>query len=154
MLGDQVFAFDSTPAAPASEAAGSDKIEPIFSKTEPGRPTLPGDFPQCQRRWGFRKGWHYCIRKNYNAFVMRTTIELKEEHRALLHAIAARRGWRGYSKVIEEAIEFYLQHHSEAKDVRRALLDRRGAWGTEEAEKVREAIRELREKWIVPSGSS
>ena len=90
----------------------------------------------------------------YNAFVMRTTIELKEEHRALLHAIAARRGWRGYSKVIEEAIEFYLRHHSEAKDVRRALLDRRGAWRTEEAEKVREAIRELREKWIVPTGSS
>ena len=90
----------------------------------------------------------------YNAFVMRTTIELKEEHRALLHAIAARRGWRGYSKVIEEAIELYLRHHSEAKEVRRALLDRRGAWRTEEAEKVREAIGELRKKWIVPSGSS
>ena len=62
---------------------------------------------------------------------MRTTIELKEEHRALLHAIAARRGLRGYSKVIEEAIEFYLRHHSEA----------------EEAEGVRSAIRELRERW-------
>ncbi len=90
----------------------------------------------------------------YNAFAMRTTIELKEEHRAMLHAIAARRGWRGYSKVIEEAIEFYLRHHSEAEEARKALLERRGAWGAEEAHKVREAIAELREKWIVPFGSS
>jgi len=72
----------------------------------------------------------------------------------LLHAIAARRGWRGYSKVIEEAIEFYLRHHSEADEARRALLERRGAWGAEEAGKVREAIGELREKWVLPSGSS
>lgn len=84
----------------------------------------------------------------YNASAMRTTIELKEEHRALLHAIAARRGWRGYSKVVEEAIEFYLQHHAEAEEARRALLGRKGAWSAEEAERVRAAIRELHKRWV------
>ncbi len=78
---------------------------------------------------------------------MRTTIELREEHRALLHAIAARRGWRGYSKVIEEAIEFYLKHHAAAEEARKLLLGRKGAWSAEEAERVRRAIAELRREW-------
>lgn len=85
---------------------------------------------------------------------MRTTIELKEEHRALLHLIAARRGWRGFSRVIEEAIEFYLKHHTEAEKARQALLDRRGAWSEEEAEQVRTAIRELRRRWQAEPKSS
>jgi predicted nuclease of restriction endonuclease-like RecB superfamily len=80
---------------------------------------------------------------------MRTTIELKEEHRALLHMIAARRGWRGFSRVVEEAIEFYLEHHAEAEKARRALLDRRGAWSEKEADRVRAAIRELRRRWQI-----
>lgn len=82
---------------------------------------------------------------------MRTTIELKEEHRALLHAIAARRGWRGYSRVVEEAIEFYLQHHVEAEEARQALLNRKGAWSAEEAERTRAAIAELRRQWTAAS---
>jgi len=79
---------------------------------------------------------------------MRTTIELKEEHRALLHAIAARRGWRGYSKVIQEAIEFYLRHHSAAEEAKRTLLTRKGGWSEEDVEKLRVALEELRRQWI------
>ena len=74
---------------------------------------------------------------------MRTTIDLKEEHRALLHAIAARRGWRGYSRVVEEALEFYLRHHAEAEEARCALLRRKGAWSAKEAERIRAVIAEL-----------
>lgn len=78
---------------------------------------------------------------------MRTTIELTEEHRVLLHAIAARRGWRGYSRVVEEAIDFYLEHHASAGEVRRALLERQGGWSAEETDHTREMIRELRTRW-------
>jgi hypothetical protein len=78
---------------------------------------------------------------------MRTTIELREEHRALLHAIAARRGWRGYSRVVEEAIDFYLEHHAEAAGARRALLERQGGWSADDADHTRERIRELRARW-------
>jgi hypothetical protein len=74
---------------------------------------------------------------------MRTTVDLKEEHRALLHAIAARRGWRGYSRVVEEVLEFYLRHHVEAEESRCALLARKGAWSAKEAERIRAAIAEL-----------
>ncbi|NIV32013.1 MAG: hypothetical protein GWN58_21775 [Anaerolineae bacterium] len=87
----------------------------------------------------------------YNTHTMRTTIELKEDHRALLHAIAARRGWRGYSRVVEEAIEFYLKHHAAAEEARRVLLSRQGAWTDEEAERTRTAIAEVRRQWAVGS---
>jgi hypothetical protein len=78
---------------------------------------------------------------------MRTTIELREEHRALLHAIAARRGWRGYSRVVEEAIDFYLEHHAAAAEARRSLLGRQGGWSAAETDHTREMIRELRARW-------
>jgi len=102
-------------------------------------------------------GLHHLVRlkagalEYYNAYVVRTTIELKEEHRALLHALAARRGWRGYSKVVQEAIEFYLAHHAEAEEARRTLLLRKGAWTLEEAARTRAAIAELRKQWAKTS---
>jgi len=82
---------------------------------------------------------------------MRTTIELKDEHRALLHAIAAQRGWRGYSRVVEEAIAYYLRHHEAAQETRQALLERMGGWSEQEAERTRATIERVRETWRVPS---
>lgn len=73
---------------------------------------------------------------------------MKEEHRALLHAIAAHRGWRGYSNVIQEAIEFYLRHHSAAEEATRTLLTRKGGWSEEDVEKLKVALEELRRQWI------
>ena len=83
------------------------KIEPIVQKQNQADPLSWGISPSASSA-GASGRVGIIASEYYNAFVMRTTIELKEEHRALLHAIAARRGWRGYSKVIEEAIEFYL----------------------------------------------
>ena len=40
---------------------------------------------------------------------MRKTIELTNDHRSSLHALAARRGLRGYSKLIQEAVDLYIQ---------------------------------------------
>lgn len=82
---------------------------------------------------------------------MRTTVELKEEHRALLHALAARRGLRGYSQLVQEALDFYLKHQAEAQEARQALLARKGAWGAEEVERTRAAIAELRRQWTTTS---
>lgn len=82
---------------------------------------------------------------------MRTTIELKEEQRAALHAIAARRGWRGYSRLVQEAIDFYVKHHAECEEARLSLLKRKGAWSSEEAERTRAAIALLRKQWMTTS---
>ena len=85
---------------------------------------------------------------------MRTTIELKKEHRALLHAIAAQRGWRGYSRLVEEAIELYLQHQAGAQEARRALLERKGAWSSTDTDRMRATITKLREEWTEATASS
>jgi hypothetical protein len=79
---------------------------------------------------------------------MRTTIELREDHRVLLHAIAAERGWRGFSRVVEEAIDLYLDQHAAAGAARRALQGRKGAWSEEESKRMREALHELRARWL------
>ena len=69
---------------------------------------------------------------------MRTTIELRDEHRARLLELAARRGEKGFSRLIEEAVEKYLAemaHHEERISAALAVLgtvDERGATELEE----------------------
>ncbi len=40
---------------------------------------------------------------------MRTTVEIPKDQRAALIRIASKRGWKGFSRVIQEAIEFFLR---------------------------------------------
>ena len=40
---------------------------------------------------------------------MRTTVEMKPEHRSALLALAARRGEKGFSNLLAEAIDEFLQ---------------------------------------------
>ena len=77
-------------------------------------------------------------------FMTRTTIELTSEHRVMLRAIAISRGWRGFSRVIEQAIGFYLDHHAGAEIARLAVLECRGRWSVDEARKTALTIREGR----------
>jgi hypothetical protein len=83
----------------------------------------------------------------YNAFPikkedmgMRTTIELSDNHRGLLHFLAAQRGLRGYSKLIQEAIDLYIKQSVEEKPDIKDLLKMRGSWSEEEAKKFRKRI--------------
>jgi hypothetical protein len=47
---------------------------------------------------------------------MRTTIEMKPEHRARIVELANARGDRGFSAVVGEALEMYLQAHIGRRD--------------------------------------
>lgn len=78
---------------------------------------------------------------------MRTTVEMKPEHRSALLALAARRGQKGFSAVLEEALDAYLAGEA-ARERRRETLRRlRGALSPEDADDLRKAARELRENW-------
>lgn len=83
----------------------------------------------------------------YNASV-RTTIEIKPEHRARLLEIAARRGEKGFSAVIAEALEFYF---TEGEGRQRTLLTQalrqRGSLGKAEAARLRRETQALRKSW-------
>lgn len=68
---------------------------------------------------------------------MRTTIELSDDQRSVLHFLAAQRRLRGYSKLIEEAIDFYIKEKVRKEKALKHLLKMRGAWSKEEAKKLR-----------------
>ena len=78
---------------------------------------------------------------------MRTTVEMKPEHRSALLALASRRGQKGFSAVLEEAIETYLRGEADREERRRTLLEAAGSISPDEAAALRRCTRELREFW-------
>jgi hypothetical protein len=78
---------------------------------------------------------------------MRTTIEMKPEHRSRLLAIAAKRGEKGFSGLIGEALDAYLGAETERKRRREKALRVRGALRAREADRLRERTAALRSSW-------
>ena len=84
---------------------------------------------------------------------MRTTIELTDDHRARLLALAARRRLRGYSVLIREAVERYLEEALDGGRTQagakasRAARKIRGSVSETEAERMRRRIEKLWERW-------
>ena len=78
---------------------------------------------------------------------MRTTIKLKDEYRAKLLEIAAGRGERGFSRIIEEAVALYLKSTAADAERRRAALRLRGRLSKKDADFLRAATTALRESW-------
>ncbi|MGH9783329.1 MAG: hypothetical protein ACRD88_04015 [Terriglobia bacterium] len=78
---------------------------------------------------------------------MRTTIEIKPEHRAKLLELAARRGKKGFSSLVAEAIDIYLEDKANGDWVRKRALSLRGKLRREEAEQLRERATKMRDFW-------
>ncbi len=78
---------------------------------------------------------------------MRTTIEIKSEHRAKLLALAARRGAKGFSELVGEALEAYLHAEADREALRRRAVRLRGALPAREARSLRETAEALRKSW-------
>jgi len=80
---------------------------------------------------------------------MRTTIEIDDETLKKLRDLASERGERGYSRLINEALERYLTaagFESEG-DRRRKLAALYGAWDDATADAVRARIADSRKQW-------
>jgi hypothetical protein len=78
---------------------------------------------------------------------MRTTIEISEEHRAQLLKLAARRGEKGFSSLVQEALDSYIEAQSRADDKRRRALLLRGSLEDKDAKQLRKSTGELRGSW-------
>lgn len=76
---------------------------------------------------------------------MRTTIELREDQHRALAALAQRRGQRGFSQLVQEALDAYLDDLG--ADEVQALLGLEGTLGDEDARRVGERIAKLRGSW-------
>ncbi len=72
---------------------------------------------------------------------------MKPEHRSALLAVASRRGQKGFSGVVEEAIESYLRGEADREKRRRAFRALGGSLSRKDAAALRRSTRQLRENW-------
>jgi hypothetical protein len=82
----------------------------------------------------------------YHAAV-RTTIEIKPEHRARLLELAARRGHKGFSQLVEEALDAYLKVQGAKAESRKRARLLQGALAAKDAKALRGATAEIRASW-------
>jgi len=78
---------------------------------------------------------------------VRTTVDISPEQRARLMELAARRGEKGFSKLVQQALDAYLKSQAGEEDKRRRALMLKGALDAREAERLRAATREIRDSW-------
>ncbi|MEW6777720.1 MAG: hypothetical protein AB1405_15590 [Bdellovibrionota bacterium] len=72
---------------------------------------------------------------------------MSDEHRAKLLEIAARRGKKGFSDVVNEAVALYLKTSSGLEEPRKKALQLRGSLSAKEAQSLRVSTRRLRQLW-------
>jgi metal-responsive CopG/Arc/MetJ family transcriptional regulator len=78
---------------------------------------------------------------------MRTTIEIPDRQRAKLLEIAARRGLKGFSVIVQEAIEHYLEINPPVDEKVEAALSVLGTMSDEQADAIEASIQQMRENW-------
>jgi len=76
---------------------------------------------------------------------MRTTVEITDEQHRALSAIAQRRGVRGFSALVQEALDGYLAHlNTDEVDI---LLGLEGVLTESDAKELRSRINNVRTTW-------
>ena len=78
---------------------------------------------------------------------MRTTIELTDEQRARLLEISGKRGEKGFSHLVREAVDRYLKEESTRSERIVAARSVLGSFSDEEAETMKDFVRALRSSW-------
>lgn len=78
-----------------------------------------------------------------DVYHVRTTIDPPDELRARLMALAARCESRGYSEIVREAVERYLQDEEMREERLKDFLALKGSVGEEEGERFRERLDEV-----------
>lgn len=72
---------------------------------------------------------------------------MKPEHRARILELAANRGEKGFSAVVAEALELYLQTQSKRKDAIEKALTLKGSMGEAEAGELLTRTKSIRLNW-------
>ena len=78
---------------------------------------------------------------------MRTTIELTDRQRARLLAMAAERGEKGFSGIVQQAIDAYLAGSAEQEERRRRALDALGVLDERAGRRLEKHVTDLRQSW-------
>jgi hypothetical protein len=78
---------------------------------------------------------------------MRTTIDLTDEQRAELLRLAAKRGMKGFSLIIQEALEEYLKRQGGREEAIATALSLRGCLKGKAADDFEGRVKSIRELW-------
>ena len=78
---------------------------------------------------------------------MRTTIELTDEHRSRLLDAAARRGEKGFSSIVQEALDHYFAASAERLERVERGLAVLGSLNAGDAQRLERDTRLLRKSW-------
>jgi hypothetical protein len=78
---------------------------------------------------------------------MRTTIEITDEQRAELLRLAASRRLKGFSQIVQEALDEYLRRQGGRDREIATALTLKGALTAGEADEFRERVNRIRENW-------
>jgi len=83
---------------------------------------------------------------------MRTTVEIPDPLYRRVKAAAVERGIRGFSPIVEEALEAYLAAENRRQDLLGAFRAAEGAWSDADVAELEEAVSEAWATW--PSARS
>jgi hypothetical protein len=78
---------------------------------------------------------------------MRTTVEIRDDQRAKLLELAGRRGEKGFSHIVEEALDrYFAADEGKGERIRRAL-EAIGSLDAAAADRLAEDARRIRDTW-------
>ena len=79
---------------------------------------------------------------------MRTNVDIPAKHLTALRTLAARRGLRGFSRLVTEALDKYLAElRTQDEELREKAIDRLiGSISADDAEHMRKELRKVREE--------
>lgn len=78
---------------------------------------------------------------------MRTTVEISDVNRERLLALAARRGEKGFSRLVDEAVSRLLAEETRREDARRVALALRGTLSARDADELGQRTSQVRTSW-------
>ncbi len=78
---------------------------------------------------------------------MRTTVEIPDVQRAGLLELATRRGEKGFSRLVQEAVAMYLEAQPRQDEKVQAALAAIGTLDDEAAEQLAASVRQIRGSW-------
>jgi predicted transcriptional regulator len=78
---------------------------------------------------------------------VRTTVEISDSQRARLLKLAAERGEKGFSRLVGEALERFLEEEGSRKERIQNALALEGTFGNESADAIEASVRRVRSTW-------
>jgi metal-responsive CopG/Arc/MetJ family transcriptional regulator len=79
--------------------------------------------------------------------IMRTTIEITDSQRAALLELAAKRGEKGFSRLVQQAIDRMLEEENSRQDRIKRALSLAGTLSERSADALEKSVRHIRETW-------